>query len=177
MIGIVEDGRLTCGGVASHSEGVTAYSDNKIVSYSRRYRLPSVTHKLVPPAVVAYGPLLSKSSKRIASALLNADPQIFPGFHRIGSAAHGALQYASGRFSSLICLDVRIWDVAGIFPILLSIPGAMTFLRISNNSVSLISLKENLIYSALLKDLIEENQFDTLNPSTLIVNLKKVLFL
>jgi fructose-1,6-bisphosphatase/inositol monophosphatase family enzyme len=176
VVGIVEDGKLVCGGVASHSEGVTVYSDNKTISYSRRYKLPSVADKPIPPAVVAYGPYLSGSSKAIVTALLNADPLIFPGFHRIGSAAHGALQYASGRFSSLLCLNVRVWDVAGIIPILYSIPGARTFVRISEHSVSLISIMEDVIYSALLEEFVKVNQFDALDHNTLITKLEKVLF-
>ena len=176
VVGIVENGKLICGGLASHSDGVTAYSNAMAVFYSRRYRLPVLSATVIPASVLAYGPLLSDSSKTIVNDILQLDARCFPGFHRIGSAAQGALQFASGRFSSMVCLNVRVWDIAGIIPILLSLPEVRSFILASESSVSLLSIKSDAPYFDSFFGIAERNGYEALDSMAVSAMLQNVIF-
>jgi fructose-1,6-bisphosphatase/inositol monophosphatase family enzyme len=177
VIAIVESGILKYGGFSSHSEGITAYSDNEKIFFSRRYKVPTLPQLYVAPALLAYGPALNQSSKAFVNNLINADPKIFPGFHRIGSAAHGALQFVSGRYSSLICLDVRLWDIAGMLPMLNTFGEKTTFVSISNSLISVISYSRELPYSNLLDSLIgTDSSFELFDHRIFVSKLNSIIF-
>lgn len=167
IIAIIENNCLVCGGIASHSDGITVYGDNARLIFSRRYKAPSLRETHVPPCFLAYGPSLSPHSQNLINSLFCADPKVFPGFHRLGSTAHGALQFISGRYSAFVCLDVRIWDVAGILSILSTLSSCKTYVHVSPGRISVLCYNNSLSYRNLLDSFVEgSSDFSAFKPSS-----------
>jgi fructose-1,6-bisphosphatase/inositol monophosphatase family enzyme len=169
IIGLVLEGQLLYGGICSHSEGVTIHSDSLSNKYSRAYALHSLNEAVTDspaPCFLALGPTLNSSSRLSFDYLINADPRSFPGFHRLGSVAHGVLSYLAGKYSSLIILNVRIWDIAGTLPLISAKHPDSVYVSVSNEGISVVSGSPNLAYKNTLDKVIESLDAKLFDKST-----------
>jgi len=175
ILGITSREGLVTGGIALHSMGITVIEADGRLQFSRRPTAPS--SNVVGPAFLAYGSEVNELEGTSVRTLVLSDPTIFPGFHRIGSVAAGAVRFLLGQYSSFICIGVRLWDALGILPLLSTRRDVELLYSIDRGRISVICVGRDLPYaSILLNDSLCQSRFDPklLTSDTILNSLSEL---
>jgi len=76
------------------------------------------------------------------------------------------LSYLAGKYSSLIILNVRIWDIAGTLPLISAKHPDSVYVSVSNEGISVVSGSPNLAYKNTLDKVIESLDAKLFDKST-----------
>jgi fructose-1,6-bisphosphatase/inositol monophosphatase family enzyme len=161
-IALVRNGKIVEGGIISHVKGISMTSNGVDIQFSRSYKVGAQILGVVPPLYLAYGPNIDKANHKFVAKLISASPDNFPGFFRFGSAAHAVLDYISGRYSSGLFLNVRIWDIAGALPAIYSLKDSAAYIRYSDSTISLVCYRNCITYKEIFSDFISGGEYQPL---------------